>query len=67
METIFVTLFYANFGYEFVAYRELGIFNINNKLARVTIDKIKDLYHILFKEFKFVTERNIYYYNKKCN
>ena len=65
IEITFVTLFYANFDYESMAYREFGISNINNELARVTVDKIKDLYYMLFKEFKFVIERNAYYYNKR--
>ena len=48
-----------------MAYKELGISNINNKLAWVIVNKIKNLYYMLFKEFKFVVERNIYYYNKR--
>jgi len=48
-----------------MVYRELGISNINNKLVQVIIDKIKDLYHMLFKELKFIAKRNAYYYNKR--
>jgi len=38
---------------------------IDNQLARIIIDKIKDLYKKLAEELQFVAERNIYYYNQK--
>jgi len=50
-----------------MAYRKPRIPNINNKLTRVTINKIKNLYYILFKELKFIIEKNAYYYNKRYN
>jgi len=64
-ETTLVTPFYANFGYEPVAYREPGMTDVDNQLARVQVDKIKNLHQQLAEELQFVTERNAHYYNKR--
>ena len=38
---------------------------VDNQLARVTVDKIRDLYKELAEELQFIIERNAYYYNQK--
>jgi len=47
---MFVMLFFVNFSYKVNAYQEPGILEINNKLAKVTVNKIKDLYKKLAEE-----------------
>ena len=66
-ETTFVILFFANFGYEPIAYREPGTPEVDNQLARVTVDKIRDLHKELAEELQFVAERNAHYYNQRCS
>jgi len=36
---------------------------VDNQLARITVDKIRDLYKKLAKKLQFITKRNTYYYN----
>ena len=64
-ETTLVTPFFANFGYEPIAYREPGTPEVDNQLARVTVDKIRDLHKELAEELQFVAERNAHYYNQR--
>ena len=58
-------LFYANFRYELVVYRDSLTSTINNQIARVQVLKIKGLYKELAEDLKFIAEYNAYYYNKK--
>jgi len=39
-----ITLFYTNFRYELIVYRELGTTAVDNKLTRIQVFKIKELY-----------------------
>jgi transposase InsO family protein len=64
-ETTLVTPFYANFGYEMVAYREPGVTDVDNQSARIQVAHIKKLHKELAAELQFVAERNAHYYNKK--
>jgi len=64
-ETTKTTPFYANFGYELVAYREPGIPDADNQLARIQVSRIKELHSQLASDLQFVAERNAHYYNKK--
>lgn len=59
------TLFYTNYRYELVAYRELGITNIENEFAKTQVFGIKELHSQLAKNLQFVAKRNAHYYNKK--
>jgi hypothetical protein len=63
-ETIKVTPFFANYGYELEAYREPINSYEDNQNARVKIENIKDLHTRLSEDLAFIAERNAYYYNK---
>lgn len=49
-EITLITLFYANFGYELIVYKEPGITQVNNQLAQLQIDEIKTLHKTLAEE-----------------
>lgn len=63
-ETTKVTPFFANYGYEPVAYREPNVIVEDNDAARIQVQKIQDLHKELAEELQFVAEKNAHYYNK---
>lgn len=40
---------------------------IDNQLARIIVNKIRNLYKKLAEKLQFVTEKNTYYYNQRYN
>ena len=64
-ETTKKTPFFANYGYEKVAYREEGQTEVESPEARLKAHQLKELHKELSKELQFVAERNAQQYNKK--
>jgi hypothetical protein len=64
-ETTKVSPFYANYGFNPVAYREPGLTNVDNQLARVRVAQLKDLHSQLVESLQSVAERNATYYNRR--
>ena len=64
-ETTETTPFFANYGYDPVMYREPGITDVDNQLARIHVSKLKELHSQLAEDLRFFSERNAHYYDKR--